>query len=92
MCLVCVEHHLLISPLGSELCIGRVIIGIWSVHLTLSRVHRIRLLVMILVEGGIKVLRAVWGGVPGSLLLLNGIRIWLLLRDGRRSVGDLSID
>lgn len=92
MCLVSVEHHLLISPLCCELCISsRIIIRVGSMHLTLSWMHGIRLLVVvILIEGWIKRLRAMWWGIPCwllllrllLLLLLNGVGIRLLLGDG----------
>lgn len=51
---LCVEHHVLISPLG-ELCVGG---GIKKVVLRLVRMERVglcgKLLVLILVEGRVK--------------------------------------
>lgn len=84
---VCVLHHLLISPLRSELGIGLVVVGVLEVHLSLSGVamHLVGLLVMILVKRGVILLVRV-RGCPSCLLLLHWIWIWLLRywRRGRR--------
>ena len=83
MGLLSVVHHLLISPLG-VLVVGGVVIRILSVHLLLGRVgamavHGIGRLV--LVEVGVELLRGV-GGRPGSLLLLDGVGVGLLVGHG----------
>lgn len=86
---VCVLHHLLISPLGGELRIGLVVVRILEVHLSLRRmaVNRVGLLVGILVERGVILLVRVWCR-PSCLLLLHWVRIRLLRyrRRGRRVV------
>ena len=77
--LLSVEHHLLVRPLG-ELSVRGIVIG----HLSLLRVgrmamHGVGLLVRILIERRVELLRR---RGPCSLLLLNGVRVWLLLRHG----------
>ena len=78
-----VEHHLLIGPLG-ELSVGGVIIG----HLPLlgmgrMTVHGVRLLMGILIEGGVELLG---GRRPCRLLLLDGVGVRLLLGHGGRGM------
>lgn len=80
MRLLSVVHHLLVRPL-SELGVRGVVIG----HLTLLGVgrmamHGVGLLVRILIERRVELLRR---RRPGRLLLLDGVRVWLLLRHGR---------
>jgi hypothetical protein len=78
MSLVRVVDHLLISPLR-EMRISWVVIWRLSMHLALSWVSMelVRLLVVILVKGGIiRLLRV--RRRPSCLLLLHGIWIWLL--------------
>ena len=79
MRLVCIVHHLLISPLGGELRVGLVVVRVLEVHLALGRmaVKRVGLLVGILVERGIVRLMLVLRG-PSCLLLLHWIRVGLL--------------
>lgn len=79
-----VVQHLLISPL-SVLVAGGVVVRVLSVHLLLLGrvcavgVDRIRGLVLIKV--GVELLGRVGGG-PGSLLLLDGVGVGLLVGDG----------
>lgn len=75
--LLCVEHHLLVCPLG-ELGVG-VEVGPLRRHLALGRVAGVRvngigLLVRILIKGGVKWLGL---GIPAGLLLLHRVRIRL---------------
>lgn len=78
---VCVLHHLLISPLGGELRISWIVIRVLEVHLSLCRMTMklIGLLVGILVERGVILLGLVrvWC-CPSCLLLLDRVRIGLL--------------
>lgn len=73
-------HHLLISPLCSQLCVSLIVVWILKMHLSWGRmaVHWERLLVGILVERG--VVRLVWvlRCRPSCLLLLHRIRVRLL--------------
>ena len=79
MRLLSVVHHLLVGPL-SELGIGGVVVGHLSL-LGVSRmaVHGIRLLMGILIEGGVELLG---GRRPCRLLLLDGVGVRLLLGHG----------
>ena len=77
--LLSVEHHLLVGPL-SELGVGGVVVGHLSL-LGVSRmaVHGIRLLMGMLIEGGVELLG---GRRPCRLLLLDGVGVRLLLGHG----------
>lgn len=78
MCLLLgVEHHLLISPL-SKLGIWIEERAVWRDLTLLRRVHWIRLLVGILVEGSSRVER-LGMGIPSCLLLLDGVGIMVVL-------------
>ena len=79
MCLMSMlKHHLLVGPL-SELSIRRVEIRslLGYLGITLGGI------LMILIERRIELLGV---GAPGGLLLLDGIRVWLLLGHGGRRV------
>lgn len=79
-------HHLLISPLGGELRVGRIVVGVLVVHLALGRmaVHWVWLLVVVLVERGVILLLVGVRRGPSCLLLLDRVRVWLLGDGGRR--------
>ena len=76
---VSILNHLLISPLGSQLRIGLIVVRILKMHLPWGRMamHWEGLLVGILVERGIVRLMLVLRG-PSCLLLLHWIRVGLL--------------
>ena len=78
-------HHLLISPLGGELRISGVVVGVLEMHLSLRRmaVELVGLLVVILVERGIILLVRVGCCRPSCLLLLDRVGVGLL-SDRRR--------
>ena len=83
MGLLSVVYHLLISPLG-VLVVGGIVVRVLGVHGLLGRVgamavHGIGRLVLI--EVGVELLRGV-GGRPGSLLLLDGVGVGLLVGHG----------
>ena len=80
---VCILHHLLISPLRGELRVGWIVVRVLEVHLSLCRMamELVGLLVVILVERGVILLVRVRCR-PSCLLLLNWIRIRLLWNGG----------
>ena len=73
-----VVHHLLVGPLG-ELSVSWVVVLSLGVQLALGgvAVDLVGLLVMVLIERGVKLLLRMWRG-PSGLLLLYGVWVgWL---------------